>query len=103
MTREQLIEAIGVQGRGNYSFVVCESQEETLIVAPLMETIYGVPRTDWEQSNGGRSYWKYLFLAPRTVNAYGNGVETIGHRRIAAADLFPAEVHAPSVDVSDLI
>jgi len=103
LTREQLIEAIGVQGCGDYSFVVCDSQEETLIVAPLMETIYGVPRTNWERSYDGSSYWQYLFLTSRGVNAYGNGREITGYRHIAAADLFPAEVHAAFVDVSDLI
>lgn len=103
MRREQLIAAIGVQTQGDYSFVVCESQEETLIVGPLMEAIYRVQLTSWERSKDGNSYWKYLYLVPHGVSAYGNGYQIGSHMCIAAADLFPEAVYATWVDISDLI
>ena len=103
MTKEQLIAAIGIRGDGDYRCVVCESQEETLIVGPLMDTICGWPQKCWERSNDRNSYWKYLFLTPFGVNAYGNDAEIVGARCIDAADLFPEAVCASPVDISDLI
>lgn len=68
MTRDEIIDLLGEDDQIKH-IVVCDNANESLLVGPIIEKIYGVPESSWETSSPS-DYWKYLFLSHGMVNAY---------------------------------
>lgn len=66
MTRDELIDLMGVHPYVE-SVIVCDTYAESLVIGPLVESIYGVAVTDWR--GDADAFWKYIFLLDNSVNA----------------------------------
>lgn len=86
MTRDELIDLLGEDNQIKY-IVVCDNANESLLVGPIIEKIYGVHESIWE-THSPSDYWKYLFLSHGMVNAYRSCRDPLDNHK--KATLLPA-------------
>lgn len=98
MTREELIELLG-SGDKIKAVISCENRQQSLIIGPMVEEIYGVTKTDWEMEG---DYWKYIFLENSHVNAHSPGIlgEKFKSAKKISCDEFLAIVEGVRYDVN---